>query len=89
MQALPGLLREHENREIDLSVARVVAPSIEREQVELKLTPHRWSGQGLLGCHVVAAPLREDIFVPEVATLAAEHISAERLSRGSQGHYAG
>jgi hypothetical protein len=88
MQALPGLMREHENRELDLSLARVIGPSSERQQVELKLTPRRWSGQGLLGCHVVPAPMREDMFVPEVATLAAEHVSAERLSHGSQGHYA-
>lgn len=83
MRALPGLLREHEGREIVVSVSRAIdvsqgpaaaaaAAAGEREMFELKLTPLRWSGNGLLGCHVVALPPPQDSFVPEVATMAAE-----------------
>lgn len=87
MGALPGLLREHEGREIDVSISRAIdasqgpaaaaaAAAGEREQFELKLTPQRWSGNGLLGCHVVALPPPEESFVPEVATMVAERIAS-------------
>lgn len=68
MSALPGCLREHENRAVDLAVNRG------ESFVELKLTPSRWDGQGLLGCHVVVAPAAAQVdshYSPQVAVAAA------------------
>jgi 26S proteasome regulatory subunit N4 len=80
MGALPGCLQEHEGRSVTIAVSRaVVAPGVEpgeRELVELQLTPERWGGPGLLGCHVVVVPVEEDSrYTPQVATMAASRIS--------------
>lgn len=68
MGALPSLLQENKNKEVDLQIHRRRSPT-EEIIVDLKLTPTEWSGRGLLGCHIVPAPLPEDEnYAPEVAT---------------------
>ena len=41
--------------EIKISENKSIACEVERngERIEITLTPHRWSGQGILGCHIV------------------------------------
>jgi 26S proteasome regulatory subunit N4 len=73
MAALPGCLREHEGREIAVAVNRG------SDFVELKLTPSRWEGQGLLGCHVAVAPPAPQIdsqYAPQVAVAVATRYSS-------------
>lgn len=71
MSLLPGLLREHENRPVDIVVKRSVASTMLVKV--LKLTPRRWEGQGLLGCHIVPLEVSEvdPTYAPEVATAVA------------------
>lgn len=68
MSALPGCLREHENQSLEVGVNRGDT------YVDLKLTPCKWSGHGLLGCHVVPAPEISHVdsrYAPQVAVAAA------------------
>lgn len=51
LRMLPGLLREHENRQVQVIVERDGPTGV--EICELTLVPRRWSGTGVLGCHVV------------------------------------
>ena len=81
MRALPSLLAEHENRELEIQVHRQRGISssssnnTDVEVVDLKLTPKQWSGRGLLGCHVAPAPqpTEDSRYVPEVATATLRH----------------
>lgn len=68
---LPGVLREHENRTLDVIVHRGQGP--DTKVVTLALTPRRWSGQGLLGCHIkpIEVNQTDPRYAPEVATAAA------------------
>lgn len=70
--ALPGVLREHENQELQVLVDRGVDAAV--AVVPLSLTPRRWSGQGLLGCHVVPLDVSQEdaVYRPDVATAVAE-----------------
>lgn len=68
MSALPGCLREHENQSLEVGVNRGEV------FVDLKLTPSKWSGHGLLGCHVVPASETSQVdsrYAPQVAVAAA------------------
>ncbi|KAI9017475.1 26S proteasome non-ATPase regulatory subunit 9-like protein [Gaertneriomyces semiglobifer] len=47
LTALPALVAANENRPLRVLVRR------EERLVRLTVTPHKWSGQGLLGCHIV------------------------------------
>lgn len=73
MAALPGLLREHENQQVDVVVERGEGDSL--TVLTLSFTPRRWSGQGLLGCHVVPLEINQvdDRYQPEVATAVMNH----------------
>lgn len=68
MTALPALLRNHVGRQVEVVVRRM------REIVNLQLTPRQWSGNGLLGCHIV--PLQvgqvDERYAPDVATAVIE-----------------
>lgn len=70
MSALPGLLNSHENVSVDVIVQREGG-----ETLTLRLIPKRWSGRGLLGCHVVPLEVSQvdSIYAPDVATIAASH----------------
>lgn len=68
MSALPGCLREHENQPLEVGINR------DNSFVDLKLTPCKWSGQGLLGCHVIPAPDTSQVdsrYAPQVAVAVA------------------
>lgn len=69
LSALPGLLRSHENRTVDVIIYR----QNDRTPITLSLTPQRWSGQGLLGCHVIPLEVSQvdEHYAPDVATMAA------------------
>lgn len=73
MAALPGLLREHENQTLDVIVERGEGdnPAV----LTLYLTPRKWSGSGLLGCHVVPLEISQvdDKYQPGVATAVMNH----------------
>lgn len=73
MAALPGLLREHENQSVDVIVERGEGDGL--TVLTLSLTPRRWSGSGLLGCHVVPVEVTQvdDRYQPEVATAVMNH----------------
>lgn len=69
MAALPGLLNQHVNQSLDVIVEREGG-----QVVTLALVPKRWSGTGVLGCHVVPLEMSQEdaIYRPDVATVAAE-----------------
>jgi 26S proteasome non-ATPase regulatory subunit 9 len=46
LQRVAAALQANEGREVEALFLRQGAP------VALKLTPQRWSGRGLLGCHL-------------------------------------
>ena len=46
LQPLAGLVRESEDRALAVVVQR------EGQYQRLELTPTKWDGQGLLGCHL-------------------------------------
>lgn len=73
LSLLPGLLREHENRKVDVIVRR--GQESNSSIVPLSLTPRRWAGEGLLGCHVVPLEVNQidPRYAPDVATAAAIH----------------
>lgn len=73
MQALPGLLRAHENQVLDVIVERGENPS--PENITLNLTPRRWSGAGLLGCHVMPLQVNQvdSTYAPDVASAFMHH----------------
>lgn len=77
MAALPGLLSSHENISIDVIVHR---EGITTGSLTLRLTPKRWSGRGMLGCHVVPteASQVDSIYAPDVATMTASHGSTQQ-----------
>lgn len=77
--ALPGLLREYENRPMEILVDRE-SSGPQQNLVTLNLTPQRWSGQGLLGCHVVPLQVSQtdQIYQPEVATATERHSTSLR-----------
>lgn len=68
---LPSVLHEHENRILDVIVHRGQGPDV--RALTLALTPRRWSGQGLLGCHIVPIDVNQvdPRYTPEVATATA------------------
>lgn len=68
--ALPELLQGHENMELEVIIERSEAESV--QIMTMKLTPRRWQGQGLLGCHVVPMSVSQtdSRYQPEVATAA-------------------
>ncbi|GAA5842626.1 hypothetical protein JCM11251_007745 [Rhodosporidiobolus azoricus] len=47
LRAVAALVARSEGVELEVLVKR------EEEKIELKLTPSKWSGRGLLGCHIV------------------------------------
>lgn len=70
--ALPALLHHHEGQNVDVMVERGDEQNFTVEKVTL--TPRRWNGQGLLGCHVVPMHVSQvdPNYAPEVATAVAE-----------------
>lgn len=68
MAALPGLMRAHENHSLDLIVQR--GSGADLTLVTLSLTPQKWEGQGLLGCHVMPLQMNpvDSRYAPQVAT---------------------
>lgn len=79
MGALPGLLRDHENRTVDVAVERSDGPALTAHT--LNLTPRRWSGQGLLGCHVVPLTVNQvdSRYAPQVEVEAAVKSNADKV----------
>lgn len=77
MAALPGLLSSHENIPIDVIVHREGSST---GSFTLRLTPKRWSGRGMLGCHVVPteASQVDNIYAPDVATMTASRASTQQ-----------
>lgn len=73
MGGLPGLLREHENQPLDVIIER--GDGENPQIMTLSLTPKRWSGVGLLGCHVVPLEISQidSRYAPEVATAFMQH----------------
>eukprot|EP00177_Eucheuma_denticulatum_P004379 GFKZ01007951.1.p1 GENE.GFKZ01007951.1~~GFKZ01007951.1.p1 ORF type:complete len:266 (+),score=32.44 GFKZ01007951.1:156-953(+) len=69
MAALPGLLSQHVNQSVDVIVEREGG-----QVVTLALVPKRWSGTGVLGCHVVPLEVSQEdaVYRPDVATATAE-----------------
>lgn len=72
MSALPGLLSSHENIPVDVIVHREGSAT---GTLTLRLTPKRWTGRGLLGCHVIPTEVSQvdTTYAPDVATMAASH----------------
>lgn len=68
LAALPALLRSHVGSQLEVIVRRV------EEIVTLQLTPRQWSGNGLLGCHVVPVQVGQidERYAPDVATAVIE-----------------
>lgn len=46
LETMGNLVLDSENRELDIDIRRG------EDNVSLKLTPMKWSGRGLLGCHL-------------------------------------
>lgn len=71
MRSLGATVREHEGRPLDLIVHRGMGSNM--QCIKLTITPRRWSGNGLLGCHVVPArPEDYEMYKPDVATAVME-----------------
>lgn len=72
MQALGATVREHNGRPVDLLVFRNERQSF--VCLKLTITPRSWSGNGLLGCHVVPItnPQVDERYRPDVATAVLE-----------------
>ncbi|KNC79838.1 hypothetical protein SARC_07786 [Sphaeroforma arctica JP610] len=51
LQDISDLINNRENRGVDIAVLR------NDERLQLYLTPKKWSGRGLLGCHIVPKSL--------------------------------
>lgn len=79
MQALPGLLREHENRAVDVVIQRVEDGNV--VTMTLSLSPRKWSGSGLLGCHVIPIEVNQvdERYAPNVATAVMSHTRPDRV----------
>lgn len=79
MQALPGLLREHENRAVDVVIDRGEDDAV--QSLTLSLSPRKWSGAGLLGCHVIPLQVSQvdARYAPEVATAVMSHARPDRV----------
>lgn len=79
MGGLPGLLREHENQPLDVIIERGEGdnPII----MTLSLTPKRWSGPGLLGCHIMPLEVSQvdSRYAPDVATAFMQHSRPDRV----------
>lgn len=80
MAALPALLQRHEGQPLTVQVQRSGgnAPS---GLVPLSLTPARWSGRGLLGCHIIPAVVSQvdQRYSPEVATAVARRAGSSNI----------
>lgn len=71
MSALPATVQGHVNRPLDIIVHRGDGSNF--ECLTLSITPRRWSGNGLLGCHVTPLNIQEDSrYRPEVAVAFAQ-----------------
>eukprot|EP00171_Calliarthron_tuberculosum_P017953 IDg17953t1 len=71
MSALPATVQGHIGRSLDIIVHRGDSPAF--ECLTLSITPRRWSGVGLLGCHVTPLNIQEDLrYQPEVAVAFAQ-----------------
>ncbi|ORZ31462.1 hypothetical protein BCR44DRAFT_56126 [Catenaria anguillulae PL171] len=54
LKALPPLVASHENRALSIRLRRPPTTPMSAEAiVTLTLTPKKWTGRGLLGCHIV------------------------------------
>lgn len=51
MSTLPSVVQHSVGRSLSVVVRRPIGPTT------LQLTPHAWSGRGLLGCHLTPLPL--------------------------------
>ncbi len=72
MQALGAAVRDHNGRPADLLVFRNEGEAF--QCLKLSITPRPWSGNGLLGCHVVPVtnPQVDERYRPDVATAVLE-----------------
>jgi len=55
LQAMPGVLSKNEGHAISVKILRPLSdePDSQLNSMVLSLTPRKWSGRGLLGCHVI------------------------------------
>lgn len=52
LSELPTLISNNVNKTLDVLLIRGYSADGSTNLVELKLTPHKWQGPGLLGCHL-------------------------------------
>ncbi|RFU23770.1 hypothetical protein B7463_g12567, partial [Scytalidium lignicola] len=53
LKRLGECVQGNEGRDVMVRVSRAVTGSQQRQELQLTLRPQRWSGRGMLGCHIL------------------------------------